>query len=70
MSEVISEKPSCEKCKFSRRLKHNFKEGVGFELDYCCVVWEYLSDQKNEPLEKTMVIQVSKEDCCELFYSR
>ena len=56
----------CEKCKYFRKLKHNFTHDYGFEDSYCCVVWEYYKDPLDD--DGTICIQeVGPDGMCELF---
>ena len=65
MMETTFSNECCEKCKFIRRLKHNFTRGNGFEESYCCVVYEYYRD----PIDRAegWVQEVGLDGMCELF---
>ena len=49
----------CEICKYYRSLKHNFKQGEGFEQSHVCVL--YAEDQA------TFLVEVNPGDMCEMF---
>jgi len=51
----------CVNCKHIRRLKHNFKQGAGFEESFCCVVFVD---------EDGYAVEVDKDDMCEMFTER
>lgn len=54
---------SCENCKYYRRLKHNFKQYVGFSDSHCCVLFsDDFSDDYNG-----FIVEVDPVDCCESF---
>ena len=47
----------CELCKHYKRMKHNLKQGVGFEESHACTVW----------VEKDYVQEVAPTSMCEMF---
>ena len=55
------DKEYCEKCLYLTRLKHNFKQGEGFENSFCCLA---LLDY---PGSNGWVQEVTTQDRCELF---
>ena len=50
----------CLYCKFSVRLKHNFKRGHGFEESYCCLIFANEKDG--------FVVEVGENSVCENFH--
>lgn len=52
----------CENCQYHRRLKHNFKTGIGFEEANCCVLWVKTDDSQN-----VWVQEVDTNGMCECF---
>lgn len=52
----------CGSCEHIRTLKHNFKQGAGFEESFCCAVF---ANQKDG-----FVLEVDKDDMCEMFTER
>lgn len=55
----------CEKCVHFHRLKHNFKNGTGFEESTCCDVLLHLPDSTDHT--KAWVQEVSQLNSCEMF---
>jgi len=53
----------CENCKFFKKLKHNFKVGVGYESSYCCDVLIKMAEDN----EVGWIQEVEKDSYCELF---
>jgi len=51
----------CKNCKYYRALKHNFKQGKGFEVSHCCVIFANDDD--------SFVIEVGENDMCEMYSS-
>lgn len=47
----------CSKCKYYRKLKHNFKRGTGFEESHACVVFA----------DEGEVMEVEPNSMCEMF---
>lgn len=52
----------CSNCVYYRRLKHNFKRGVGFEESHCCVMWIKTDDDSI-----SWVQEVDAEGMCEMY---
>ena len=52
----------CENCMYFHRLKHNFRQGIGFELGNCCDVLMHLDDG-----EEGWIQQVPYSGMCEMF---
>lgn len=59
----------CEKCKYFRKLKHNFMQDYGFEESFCCVVWEYYKDPLDDD-GAAWIQEVGPDGMCELFCSK
>lgn len=55
----MSNGDGCCKCKYFRKLKHNFKLGEGFEVSNCCIILGY--DYNGE------VLEVNDNELCECF---
>jgi len=49
----------CELCKYYHTLKHNFRQGVGFEESHCCTIFHDNPDG--------FVVEVEPGSRCEMF---
>ena len=62
--------PRCDKCKFCRKLKHNFKVGEGFEETLCCIMLLAIDEAEKGKFEnesQPWVQQVESDSYCEMF---
>ena len=58
----------CSNCKYYHKLKHSFKQGMGFTETACCIVLTRCDEDVDE--FDSFVVEVEPDDMCEMFTER